>query len=90
MADGALGCYPGTDTPRPVNSTVTEDRGLVCRWHESCFDLQTGDVRDWAIRLADDGTSPGWEVLGDISKNRMKLTVYACRVHDGHVWIALE
>ncbi|MEE9587322.1 MAG: adenylate/guanylate cyclase domain-containing protein, partial [Hyphomicrobiaceae bacterium] len=90
LANGELGCYPGTDTPRPINSTITDDRGVVCRWHCSCFDLQTGEVREWATRLQEDGTSQGWEFLGDVSKNRMKLTVYACRIHDGHLWIALE
>ncbi len=90
MKAGDLGCYPGTDMPRPLNSTITDDRGLICRWHNSCFDLQTGEVRDWATRLADDGTSPGWEFLGDISKNQNRLTVYPCRVNDGHVWIAFD
>jgi hypothetical protein len=52
--------------------------------------LQTGDVRDWATRLAEDGTSPGWEFLGDVSKNQNKLTVYACRIYDGHLWVALD
>ncbi len=90
MVEGDLGCYPGTNTPRPIYSTLVDNRGLVCRWHHSCFDLQTGDVRDWATRLAEDGTSPGWEFLGDVSKNRMKLKVYTCRIHDGDLWIALE
>ena len=90
VADGDLGYFPGTNTPRPADSTVTDDLGLVCRWHHSCFDLQTGEVRDWATRLQDDGTSPGWEFLGDISKNRTKLTVYPCRIHDGYLWVALE
>ena len=90
MVEGDLGYFPGTDTPRPLNSTVIDDRGLVCRWHHSCFDLQTGEVRDWATRLAEDGTSPGWEFLGDISKNRTKLRVYPCRIHDGYLWFALE
>lgn len=90
LEEGSLGNYPGTDTPRPINSTVTEDRGVICRWHTSCFDLQTGEVREWATRLADDGTSPGWEFLGDVSKNRSKLTVYACRIQEGHLWVALE
>jgi nitrite reductase/ring-hydroxylating ferredoxin subunit len=90
VAEGDLGYFPGTQTPRPANSTITDDLGVVCRWHHSCFDLQTGEVRDWATRLQDDGTSPGWEFLGDLSKNRTKLTVYPCRVHDGDVWIALE
>lgn len=90
LAEGALGNYPNTDTPRPIYSTFTEDRGVVCRWHHSCFDLQTGEVRDWATRLQEDGTSKGWEFLGDLSKNRTKLPVYACRVDEGHVWIALD
>jgi class 3 adenylate cyclase/nitrite reductase/ring-hydroxylating ferredoxin subunit len=90
VAEGDLGYFPGTQTPRPLNSTITDDLAVVCRWHHSCFDLQTGDVRDWATRLQDDGTSPGWEFLGDLSKNRTKLTVYPCRVHDGHLWVALE
>ena len=90
LKEGGLGNYPGTDTPRPIYSTFTEDRGVICRWHHSCFDLQTGEVRDWATRLQEDGTSKGWEFLGDISKNRTKLTVYPCRTHDGYVWVALE
>ena len=32
----------------------------------------------------------GQEYLGDLSKNRMKLTVYPCRIQDGYLWIALE
>jgi class 3 adenylate cyclase/nitrite reductase/ring-hydroxylating ferredoxin subunit len=90
LAEGELGNYGGTSTPRPTNSWFTDDRGVVCRWHCSCFDLQTGEVREWVPRLQEDGTSPGWEFLGDISKNQMKLTVYACRIHQGDLWIALE
>jgi class 3 adenylate cyclase/nitrite reductase/ring-hydroxylating ferredoxin subunit len=90
LAEGALGNYAGTDTRRPINSTITEDRGVVCRWHTSCFDLQTGEIRDWATRLQEDGTSPGWEFLGDVSRNRTKLTVYACRTQDGYLWVSLD
>ena len=80
----------GDELPRPADSTITDDLGIVCRWHQSCFDLQTGDIRDWAAKLNEDGTAPGQEHLGDVSKNRAKLTVYPCRIHDGHLWIALE
>ena len=71
-----------------TESTITSDLGLVCRWHQSCFDLHTGDVRDWA-QLQPDGTRQGLEYLGDISKNRSRLTVYPCRTQDGFLWIAL-
>ncbi len=80
----------GAPAPVPANSTITGDRGVICRWHHSCFDLQTGEVRDWAARLQEDGTLKGQEQLGDVSKNRAKLRVYACRIHDGHLWIALD
>jgi len=28
--------------------------------------------------------------VGDVSRNRMKLKVYPCRVQDGNLWIAIE
>lgn len=72
-----------------TGSTITADLGLVCRWHQSCFDLLTGEIRQWA-KLEHDGTRAGLEYLGDISKNRAKLIVYPCRKQDGFVWIGLE
>jgi class 3 adenylate cyclase/nitrite reductase/ring-hydroxylating ferredoxin subunit len=80
----------GEELPVPSESTVTDDLGLVCRWHQSCFDLQTGEIRDWCSRLNEDGTAPGMEYIGDISKNQSRLTLYPCRLHDGQVWIALD
>ena len=72
-----------------TESTITGDLGLVCRWHQSCFDLLTGEIREWA-KLEQDGTRAGLEYLGDISKNRAKLIVYPCRTQDGFVWIGIE
>ncbi|WP_082616213.1 adenylate/guanylate cyclase domain-containing protein [Ensifer sp. Root278] len=72
-----------------TESAITSDLGLVCRWHHSCFDLLTGEIRQWA-QLQQDGTAPGYEYAGDISKNRAKLVVYPCRVQDGSVWIGLD
>jgi nitrite reductase/ring-hydroxylating ferredoxin subunit len=74
----------------PRQSVVTEDQGVVCRWHGTCFDLQTGEIRTWCPLLKADGTSPGWEFLGDISKNVAPLEVYPCRIADGQVWISLD
>ncbi len=70
-------------------SRLTDDLGLVCRWHESCFDLQTGEVRTWAPALQVDGTSKGWEHLGDVSKNRAPIKPLPCLVKDGFLWVAL-
>ncbi|WP_172402015.1 adenylate/guanylate cyclase domain-containing protein [Ensifer aridi] len=72
-----------------TESTITSDLGLVCRWHQSCFDLLTGEIRQWA-QLQQDGTAPGYEYAGDISKNRAKLAIYPCRQQDGFVWIGLD
>lgn len=74
----------------PAASTLTDDLGVVCRWHQSCFDLQTGEIKRWCDKLNDDGTSPGMEYLGDISKNRARLQVFPCRVQDGFVWVSLD
>jgi hypothetical protein len=38
----------------------------------------------------EDGISPGWEIIGDMSKNAAKLQVYLCYVHDGAVWVSLD
>lgn len=80
----------GVDLPIPAASQVTDDLGVICRWHESCFDLQTGEVRTWCDKLNEDGTSQGMEHLGDISKNRTPLQIFPCRVQDGYVWVSLD
>jgi len=80
---------PGQGRVVPRDSTLTDDLGLVCRWHETCFDVQTGAVRTWTPTLQTDGTSPGWEFIGDISKNRSPITPLPCLVQDGALWVAL-
>jgi nitrite reductase/ring-hydroxylating ferredoxin subunit len=72
-----------------TDSAITGDLRLVCRWHQSCFDLLTGEIKDWA-HLQPDGTAPGFEYVGDISKNRGRLTVYPCRTQDGFLWIGFD
>ncbi len=76
--------------PVARDSTITGDMNLVCRWHETCFDLQTGEIKAWCTTLNEDGTAPGFEFIGDVSKNQDPLSLYACRIHDGHLWIALD
>ena len=81
---------PGTGREIPRDSRLTDDRALVCRWHESCFDLHTGEAREWARTLQADGTSRGQEHLGDISKNPAPMKLFPCLVKDGALWVALE
>ncbi len=84
------GTTGGGDSPASAASTFTDDLGVVCRWHQSCFDLQTGEIRSWCEKLNQDGTTPGMEYLGDISKNRARLQIFPCRVQDGYVWVSLD
>ncbi len=75
----------------PLNdSEVGDDGSITCRWHESCFDLETGEIRQWAAALAADGTSEGFEFAGDVSKNRQSLSIFPVRVSEGSIWVSLE
>jgi class 3 adenylate cyclase/nitrite reductase/ring-hydroxylating ferredoxin subunit len=74
----------------PRQSVVSDDLGIHCRWHGSCYDLQTGEIRAWCPLLNPDGTSPGWEFLGDVSKNVAPLEVFPCRIAAGQLWISLN
>jgi class 3 adenylate cyclase/nitrite reductase/ring-hydroxylating ferredoxin subunit len=71
-------------------SKIDANGRIYCRWHESCFDMDTGEIVEWCTNLQEDGTSQGMEQLGDISKNRSELTVVPCREDDGYIWLGLE
>lgn len=72
------------------DSEIIEPEVLVCRWHESHFDLKTGEVRAWCPALNPDGTPKGFEFAGDVSKNRTPLRPFPARIADGYVWVALD
>jgi nitrite reductase/ring-hydroxylating ferredoxin subunit len=63
---------------------LTSDNAIVCPWHHSAFDLQTGDVKDWSP------WPPGvGKILGMVSKQKA-LAVFPTRVEEGAVWVDLE
>lgn len=63
---------------------VTEDNAIVCPWHHSAFDLQSGDVKDWSP------WPPGvGRVLAMVSKQKA-LTIFPTRVEEGSIWVGLE
>lgn len=64
--------------------TISKDGAIVCPRHHSAFDLRTGDVKDWAPWPPGVGL-----VLGVISREKA-LPVYATRVEEGAIWVALE
>ncbi|MFQ5961507.1 MAG: Rieske 2Fe-2S domain-containing protein, partial [Candidatus Methylomirabilales bacterium] len=73
----------------PLKESKVVDEAIVCRWHESRFDLATGEIKHWCAALEPDGTSKEMEYLGNISKNRHPLNVFPVRVAEGHIWVAL-
>ncbi len=74
----------------PPASPISDDGVIRCRWHESCFDLMTGEIVTWAEGLGEDGMSPVMPMLGDISKNRAPLQLIPWREERGHIWLALD
>lgn len=73
--------------PLDGDSTFPAAAQIACRFHQSVFDLRTGRIISWCPALASDGTEPGMEFLGDMSKNERPLEVYRCREFDGSIWI---
>jgi nitrite reductase/ring-hydroxylating ferredoxin subunit len=63
---------------------VTEDKAIVCPWHHSAFDLQSGNVKEWSP------WPPGvGKILGIISKEKT-LAVFPTRVEAGDIWVELQ
>jgi class 3 adenylate cyclase/nitrite reductase/ring-hydroxylating ferredoxin subunit len=81
---------PTAQGPMPSASRIDDNGVIKCRWHESCFDLTSGEIVSWCEALNDDGMSPGMPMLGDISKNRAPLNLIPWREEAGQIWLALD
>jgi len=81
--------FEAKSSPMP-GSSIDEKGTIKCRWHESCFDLASGEIVKWCEALNDDGVSPGMPMPGDISKNRGPLNLIPWREEAGHIWLALD
>lgn len=63
---------------------ITDDNAIVCPWHHSAFDLQTGDVKDWSP------WPPGiGKMLAMVSKEKA-MKVFPTRIEAGKIWVGLE
>jgi class 3 adenylate cyclase/nitrite reductase/ring-hydroxylating ferredoxin subunit len=74
----------------PPGSRIDEPGVITCRWHESCFDLDSGEIVRWCEALDETGRPHGFEFLGDVSKNRAPLSLIPYREEGGHIWLALD
>jgi nitrite reductase/ring-hydroxylating ferredoxin subunit len=66
------------------NGKITPDGHIICPLHHSEFDLRTGEIIAWAPWPP--GVGP---VLGAI-REKKKLPVFATKVEDGAIWVAME
>ncbi len=63
---------------------ITADEAIVCPFHRSAFDLNTGDVKAWSP------WPPGvGKMLGAVTREKA-LRVFPARIAEGSVWIALD
>ncbi|MBN1876933.1 MAG: Rieske (2Fe-2S) protein [Anaerolineae bacterium] len=63
---------------------ITEDGAIVCPFHRSAFDLDTGDVKAWSPWPPVVG-----KMLGTVSKEKA-LRVFPTKVEAGYIWIGLS
>ena len=63
---------------------MTDDHAIVCPFHHSAFDLETGDVKEWSPWPPVVG-----KALGALAREKA-LPVFATEVKDGWLWIAVK
>ncbi|MDR3492582.1 MAG: Rieske (2Fe-2S) protein [Gammaproteobacteria bacterium] len=68
----------------PLNKgKITEDNAIVCPWHHSAFDLDSGDVKAWSPWPPVVG-----KLLGCLTKEKA-LAVYPVKAENGSIWVQL-
>ena len=64
------------------DARLTDDGGIICPFHHSAFDLETGDVKEW---------SPWPPFLGPIAGKVVRervLVTFPIKAQDGFVWVS--
>ncbi|MAG36349.1 MAG: hypothetical protein CL878_08905 [Dehalococcoidia bacterium] len=65
---------------------ITDDFSLVCAWHHSTFDLNTGNVEAWSPWPALMGPT-----LAFLRRNsKRSLQMWPTRLQDGYIWVGME
>ena len=60
---------------------VTDENTLVCPWHKSAFDLDTGDVKAWSP------WPPGLGKLLGCLKKETALKIFPAKVENGEILV---
>jgi nitrite reductase/ring-hydroxylating ferredoxin subunit len=61
---------------------LTEDNGIICPFHHSAFDLESGDAKEWAP------WPPGFgPMLGAMVRKRVLVT-FPVKAEDGFIWVS--
>lgn len=68
----------------PMQKGKIKGCNIVCPWHRSSFDLNSGEVVTWSPFPPVVG-----KVLGSISSPK-PIAVFPTRIEDGNIWIEVE
>lgn len=67
----------------PLNDArVTEDAGIICPFHHSAFDLETGDVKEWSP------WPPGIGAVAGAIRRQRVLQTYPIKAEGGYIWVS--
>ena len=64
------------------DARLSDDFGIMCPFHHSAFDLETGDVKAWAPWPV--GIGP---VMGALVRKRVLVT-FPVKAEDGFIWVS--
>lgn len=64
------------------NGKLTDDGGIICPFHHSAFDVETGDVKEWSPWPPLVG-----KALGSLAREKA-LPIFDTEVIDGWLWVA--
>lgn len=63
---------------------ITADNTLICPWHRSAFDLDSGDVKTWSP------WPPGvGRLVGALSRQKA-LPTFPTRISEDNIWVNLD
>ena len=65
----------------PLKGSKVENGTIVCPWHHSAFDIETGDVQDWSPWPPAVGC-----LLGALTSEKA-ISIFSVQLIDGQIWI---